>query len=39
MIGIDVLMFTNEHRHDDITIPMGLQGSTELKPIVIGDDV
>ena len=39
MIGIDVLMFTNEHRHDDITVPMGHQGSTELKPIVIGDDV
>ena len=39
MIGIDVLMFTNEHRHDDITIPMGLQGRTEVKPIVIEDDV
>ena len=39
MIGIDVLMFTNEHRHDDITVPMGLQGRTEIEPIVIGDDV
>lgn len=39
MIGIDVLMFTNEHRHDDVTIPMGLQGRTEIEPIVIGDDV
>lgn len=39
MIGIDVLMFTNEHRHDDITIPMGLQGRTEVEPIVIEDDV
>ena len=39
MIGIDVLMFTNEHRHDDITVPMGLQGRTEVKPIVIEDDV
>lgn len=39
MMGIDVLMFTNEHRHDDITIPMGLQGRTEVEPIVIEDDV
>ena len=39
MMGIDILMFTNEHRHDDTTIPMGLQGRTEVKPIVIEDDV
>ena len=39
MIGIDVLMFTNEHRHDDLTVPMGLQGRTEVEPIVIGNDV
>lgn len=38
-MGIDVLMFTNEHRHDDITVPMGHQGRTEVEPIVIGDDV
>ena len=34
-----VLMFTNEHRHDDLTVPMGLQGRTEVEPIVIGNDV
>jgi maltose O-acetyltransferase len=39
MMGIDILMFTNEHRHDDITIPMGRQGRTEVEPIVIEDDV
>ena len=39
MIGIDVLMFTNEHRYDDINTPIGLQGRTEVKPIVIEDDV
>lgn len=39
MMGIDILMFTNEHRHDDITIPMGAQGRTEVEPIVIEDDV
>lgn len=39
MMGIDVLMFTNEHRYDDLTIPMGRQGRTEIEPIVIGNDV
>ena len=39
MMGIDILMFTNEHRHNDLTVPMGLQGRTEVEPIVIGDDV
>ena len=39
MMGIDILMFTNEHRHDDITIPMGRQGRTAVEPIVIEDDV
>lgn len=39
MMGIDILMFTNEHRHDDITIPMGTQGRTPVEPIVIEDDV
>lgn len=39
MIGIDVLMFTNEHRYEDLTTPMGLQGRTEIEPIVIGNDV
>ena len=39
MMGIDILMFTNEHRHDDITIPMGAQGRTPVEPIVIEDDV
>ena len=39
MMGIDILMFTNEHRHDDINIPMGGQGRTEVEPIVIEDDV
>ena len=39
MMGIDILMFTNEHRHDRLDIPMGQQGRTEVKPIVIGNDV
>ena len=32
-------MFTSNHRTDRIDIPMGAQGFTETKPIVIGDDV
>lgn len=39
MMGIDILMFTNEHRHDDVTVPMGAQGRTPVEPIVIEDDV
>ena len=39
MMGIDILMFTNEHRHDDLFVPIGLQGRTEVVPIVIGSDV
>lgn len=39
MIGVDVMMFTNEHGHDRLDIPMGQQGRTEIKPIVIGNDV
>ena len=39
MMGIDILMFTNEHGHDDITVPMSAQGRTPVTPIVIEDDV
>lgn len=39
MLGIDILMFTNEHRHDDLSIPMGRQGRTATEPILIGNDV
>ena len=39
MMGIDILMFTNEHRHDRLDIPMGAQGRTEVEPIIIGHDV
>lgn len=39
MMGIDILMFTNEHGHDRLDIPMGQQGRTEISPIVIGNDV
>ena len=39
MMGIDILMFTNEHGHEDVTVPMAFQGRTKVMPIVIEDDV
>ena len=39
MMGQDVLMFTTHHRMDRLDIPMGFQGVTESRTIVIGDDV
>lgn len=39
MMGQECLMFTSNHRMDRLDIPMGAQGSTETKPIVVGNDV
>ncbi len=39
MIGQEALMFTKNHRMDRLDIPMGGQGFTPVKPIVIGNDV
>lgn len=39
LMGPDVRMFTRDHRHDDINVPIGFQGRTEVQPIVIGDNV
>lgn len=39
MMGQDVLMYTSQHRVDRLDIPMGFQGWTESKTIVIGNDV
>lgn len=39
MMGQECLMFTSNHCIDRLDIPMGAQGSTEVKPIVIGNDV
>ena len=44
-IGNDVLMesecliITRNHKFDDVTIPIRLQGFTKEEPVVIGDDV
>jgi maltose O-acetyltransferase len=44
-IGNDVMMapnvsiITRNHRHDNIDVPMRLQGYEDYKPVIIGDDV
>jgi maltose O-acetyltransferase len=39
MMGIDVIIFSRNHKFSDIDIPMNKQGFTERKCPVIGDDV
>jgi maltose O-acetyltransferase len=38
MMGPDVVILTRNHKHDDITKPMGIQGYTPA-PVIIEDDV
>ena len=39
MIGEQLLVFTQNHRTDDLSVPMGAQGMTESRQVVIGNDV
>ncbi len=39
MMGPDVVIQTNNHKHDRTDIPMRLQGFEEPREVVIGDDV
>lgn len=39
MMGQDVLMFTTNHETSRLDIPMGQQGFTKSKTIIIGNDV
>ena len=39
MTGQELLIFTQNHRMDRTDIPMGCQGNTESKQVVIGNDV
>ena len=39
MMGPDCMMFTANHKTDDVTVPMRTQGFTPIDPIVIEDDV
>jgi maltose O-acetyltransferase len=38
MMGPEVLVFARNHHHEDLTIPMRLQGARESPPVTIGDD-
>ena len=39
MMGPDCIIYTRNHRHDELSIPMRLQGYEETKPVYIKDDV
>lgn len=39
MMGPNVLIYTQNHRHDLLNIPMAQQGDTEINPVIIEDDV
>ena len=39
MIGPEVAIYTHNHKHDEIDIPMIKQGYTENKPVYIEDNV
>ncbi len=39
MMGPDCIIYSQNHRFDDLAIPMNMQGHQEEKPVTIGDDV
>ncbi len=39
MMGADCIIYTRNHRFDDVTVNMNEQGFMEEKPVYIGDDV
>ena len=39
MMGPEVIIYTSGHKFDDLEIPMGEQGFTPMKPVIIGNDV
>ena len=39
MMGPEVVIYTSGHKFDQTDVPMMMQGSTEPKPVVIGNDV
>lgn len=38
MMGPDVVIYTRNHKHDNLDIPMNQQGFEEYRPVVISDD-
>ena len=39
MMGPNCIIYTTNHKIDDVTVPMNTQGNAEEKPVTIGDDV
>ncbi len=39
MMGPGCMIYTQNHKYDDLSIPMCKQGHSEVRPVVIGDDV
>ena len=39
MMGPNCIIYTINHKIDDVTVAMNTQGNAEEKPVVIGDDV
>ena len=39
MMGPEVVVYTSGHKHDRTDIPMICQGSNDVKPVTIGNDV
>lgn len=39
MMGPEVVIYTSGHKYEDLSIPMWKQGSTEMQPVTINDDV
>lgn len=39
MMGPEVMIFTENHKHDRTDIPMLNQGYTEVQPVTVGNDV
>ena len=39
MMGPDVMIYTSDHKYQDVSVPMIQQGSTEKQKVIIEDDV
>lgn len=39
MMAPDVLIFKDNHKYDDLSVPMGRQGNMPCRPVVIGSDI
>ena len=39
MMGPEVVIYTRNHRHDDVNVPMAQQGFEDYHPVSIDDDV